>query len=327
LWDDIDDETRQLALNVAEWYADRWCDEAPKVGTYHNTQIEENGWTAHALDFATCLMPNHPRIQRWREAADWWSANIFVTPYDCARNTSELQGKPVRSWTVGATTHPDFTAENHDFVHPSYMSSGLGYTASMMLHHRMAGDEAPDVLWFNREPLYRTLKLFCEADGSFVAVQSMDWWYLTHYHNALIHAGMNVLFEDAHAAYLEEQCAQHARQIVGSLPDGHLYTPDPVAYKLNQHQSMRTAERGAMNGYAQALLLHWVLGDGVEPCEAEEFRAWQQGVHVFEDGAAQRSLLAGSAVMAQSSGRYCAAGGGLLDHHAAYDQPLRLIHL
>jgi hypothetical protein len=284
LWDEIDDETRQLALNVAEWYADRWCDEPPKVGTYYDTQIEENGWTAHALDFAACIMPEHPRQERWRQAADWWIANIIVTPYDCGRNHAELQGKPVREWTVGATTHPDFTAENHDFVHPSYMASGLGYTANIMLHHRIAGYEPPEVCRLNREALYRTLKLFAERDGALGAVQSMDWWYLTHYHNSFIHAGMNVLFGDVHAAYLERECAANARRIVDSLPAGHLYTPDPGAYKLNQYQSMRTAERGAMNSYAQALLLHWVLGDGVEPCAADEFSEWQQGAYVFENG-------------------------------------------
>lgn len=284
LWDEIDDETRQLALNVAEWYADRWCDEPPKVGTYYDTQIEENGWTAHALDFAACIMPEHPRNARWRQAADWWIANIIVTPYDCARNHAELQGKSVREWTVGATTHPDFTAENHDFVHPSYMASGLSFTANIMLHHRMAGHEPPEVCRLNREALYRTLKLFAEGDGALGAVQSMDWWYLTHYHNSLIHAGMNVLFEDPHAAYLERECAAQARRIVDSLPAGHLYTPDPGAYKLNQYQSMRTAERGAMNSYAQALLLHWVLGDGVEPCAADEFTEWQQGAYIFENG-------------------------------------------
>lgn len=284
LWDEIDNETRQLAFNVAEWYADRWCDEAPKVGTYHNTQIEENGWTAHALDFAACIMPEHPRQAKWRQAADWWIANIIVTPFDCARNNAQLQGKPVKEWTVGATTHPDFTAENHDFVHPSYMASGLGYTANIMLHHLMAGHEPPEVCRLNRDALYRTLKLFAEVDGALGAIQSMDWWYLTHYHNSLIHAGMNVLFEDPHAAYLERECAAQARRIVDSLPAGHLYTPDPGAYKLNQYQSMRTAERGAMNSYAQALLLHWLLGDGAEPCEAAEFFKWQQGAHEFENG-------------------------------------------
>ena len=119
LWEQLDDETRQLAINVAQWYADRWCDDDPRVGTYGNTQTEENGWTAQGLDAAACFLRGHPHAPKWREAADRWIANITVTPYDYSRNRSALQGRAVSGWMKGATTHPDFTVENHGFVHPS----------------------------------------------------------------------------------------------------------------------------------------------------------------------------------------------------------------
>ncbi len=284
LWDELDDETKRLAINTAQWYADRWCDEEPKVGTYHNTQTEENGWTAHGIDFATCLLQGHPHAEKWRQGADWWIANICVTPYDCRRNASELQGQAANAWTVGANTHPDFTAENHDFVHPNYMSSGVLFAGKMILNHRLAGIEVPEVLYFNRRPLYDALKAMAEKDGALTSLQSQDWWYLTHYGNLAIHATMNVLFDDAHAAYLERACARRAKQIMDSLPGGHIYTENPDAYRLNAFQSMRTAERGSMMGYAQSFLLHWLLGDGAEPCTEAEFETCQQGVKLFPHG-------------------------------------------
>ncbi len=284
LWEHLDEETRQLAANVAAWYADRWCEEEPRVGTYHNTQTEENGWTAHGMAFAACFLHGHPRAEKWRQAADWWTANICVTPYDCRRNTDLLQGKEVRSWTVGATTHPDFTAENHDFVHPNYMASGLRYATSMALMHHLAGLEVPEVLRFNRQPLYNTLKRMAEDDGLLAAIQSQDWWYLNHYGDTMSHAGMSVLLNDCHAAYLERRCLEQGKRIMDGLPGGHLYTPDPESYRLNSEQTMRGAERGAMMGYAEAFLLHWVLGDGAQPCSEAEFKAWQRGVHVFPHG-------------------------------------------
>ncbi len=284
LWDKLDDETRQLVINTAQWYADRWCDEQPHVGTYSNTQTEENGWTAQGLDFAACLLHGHPHAEQWRQAADRWIANICVTPYDCRRNASELQGRPVSDWTVGATTHPDFTAENHDFVHPNYMSSGVVYAGKLILFHHLAGLEVPEVLYFNRQPLYNTVKAMAEDDGALTSLQSQDWWYLTHYGNLSIHATVNVLLHDPHAAYLERTCGRRAKQIMNSLPGGHIYTQSPDAYRINAFQSMRTAERGSMAAYAHSLLLHWMLGDGAEPCTRAAFKQYQQGVKVFPHG-------------------------------------------
>ena len=158
------------------------------------------------------------------------------------------------------------------------------YAGGMILHHRLAGLEPPEVLYFNREPLYAVLKAMTEDDGMIGALQGMDWWYLTHYGNMRIHAVMNVLFDDPQAAYLERACGRRIEQVMGSLPDGHLYTENPDMYRLNSMQSMRTAERGTMLGYAGAFLLHWLMGDGAEPCTEAEFKEWQEGVRVYPHG-------------------------------------------
>jgi len=284
LWDELDDETRQLVVNVAQWYADRWCDEEPKVGTYHNTQTEENGWTGLGIDFVTCLMPQHSRADKWRAGADRWIANICVTPFDASRNMAELQGRTVKDWTVGCTTHPDYTAENHGFVHPNYLSSGIFFAGSIMLNHALAGSEPPQVAWFNRTRVYEVLKKTTESDGLFLTVQGQDWWYLMHHNNTSVHALMNVLFSDSHAAYLERRCAGTARTVFDSLGDGHMFTANPERFMLNEYQSMSHPERWATHNYVTNFLLHWFIGDGAQPCSEAEFDKWQQGVHVFPHG-------------------------------------------
>ena len=289
LWEQLDDETRQLAINAAAWYADRWCDELPRVGTYDNTLTEENGWTAQGLDVAANLLRGHPHAEKWRKAADEWIANITVTPYDMNRNRSELQGQPVSAWTKGATSHPDFSTENHGFVHPSYLASAIGFAGSSLLTHRLAGLEVPEVVRFNRRPIYETMKKLAEDDGPMLAVQGMDWWYFTHatllpISTVSAHAVMNLLFEDPHAAYIERLCTQRAKQVMDSLGDGHVLTSDPIRYRINQWQSFRTHERSAMVSFAGSFLLHWLMGDGAQPCSEAEFKAWQQGVHIFPHG-------------------------------------------
>ena len=301
LWEQLDDETRQLAVNVAEWYADAWSyerdapefirrldfwrgDRDPKVGTYGNTATEENAWTAWGVDFATCLLPGHPHEQRWRESADIWAANICMTPYDADRNAQPLQGTTVKKWAAGATTHPDCTVENHGYINPGYASAGITFSGSMALQHALAGTEVPEVVLFNRQPVYDTLKRMAEADGVFNAGHGVSWKYLSHYEGALVHALMSVLFDDAHAACLERCCTARALEVMGSLGNGHLYVHRPETLWMTSTESLQDAEFGAMAAYSRAFLLHWALGDGARPCTEDDFRSWQQGVHVFHNG-------------------------------------------
>ncbi|MGD9496558.1 MAG: hypothetical protein AB7Y46_09630 [Armatimonadota bacterium] len=301
LWEQLDEETRQLAANVAEWYADAWSYERdapefirrldfwrgekdPKVGAYANTATEENGWTAWGVDFATCLLPGHPHEHRWRSSADIWAANICMTPYDVDRNADPLQGATVREWAAGVTTHPDYTVENHGYINPGYASAGIGFSGSIALQHALAQTDVPEVVWFNRPPVYDTLKRMAEADGAFLGVQGVSWHYLSHYGNALIHAFMSVLFSDPQAAYLERCCTARALQVMDSLGGGRLFVRRPEALWMTSTESFQDAEFGAMAAYARAFLLHWALGDGAEPCSEEDFRSWQRGVHVFHNG-------------------------------------------
>ena len=284
LWDQLDDETRQLIVNALTTYADTWCDEPARSGVYVDTQTEENGWTGQAIGLAAMMMPHHPRAEQWKAGADRWIANVCTTPYDRIRNQTELQGKPVAQWVQTVTTHPDFTAENHDFVHPNYMGSGITHAAMYAQYCLHAGARVPDVVRFNREPLYDVLKSFAEPDGSLTPLQGQDWWYVTHYGLTLLHAAMNTLFEDPEAAYLERCVARTSRDISASVGGGHLYIRDPGNARLNEFQSMRTAERGSVAALARAYLLHCQLGDGADPVTRAQFEKARRGVRTYPHG-------------------------------------------
>jgi hypothetical protein len=43
--------------------------------------------------------------------------SAFATPADCS-SQRVVEGKPLSAWLRGANVHPDFTLENHGFVHP-----------------------------------------------------------------------------------------------------------------------------------------------------------------------------------------------------------------
>ncbi len=284
LWDRLDGETKQLVVNAVSTYADTWRDHPAADGVYVNTQTEENGWTAQGLSVAALMMPDHPRATQWADAAQRWVANVCMTPYDRGRNREPLQGRPVSQWAEAITTHPDFTAENHDFVHPNYMGSGISFAAAYAVYCRHAGEPIPDVVRFNREPLYDVLKSWAEPDGSLTPVQGQDWWYVTHHGLVLQHAAMSLLFGDPQAAYLERRAAETCRQIADSVGGGNLFISNPESARLNQFQSMRTAERGAISALMRAYVLHCAMGDGAEPVTPTAFDRSRRGIRVFENG-------------------------------------------
>ena len=120
------DEEREMLARIAEDYLDRFGAMAPKSGVYHNTQTEENAWTAEGLTASLLLLPSHPRRQQLWEQTKLWMFRTTTRPADAHDPTKFADGKTVAQLCGRTyTTLPDGTAENHGFVHPSYMLSAL----------------------------------------------------------------------------------------------------------------------------------------------------------------------------------------------------------
>ncbi|PYI56303.1 hypothetical protein DLM86_04790 [Paenibacillus flagellatus] len=280
LRDDLDDETKRLVEAVLVYYADRWSGEEPRSGVYYDTQCEENGWTAAGIGTAATLLPDHPRNAVWREAAERWAINSVSTPNDRIERVPGM---------TTVTFHPDYTAENHAFVHPSYMMAGIslrGYYALLLL---MSDRDVPEALTRNNVPMYeRTIKPWSSADGIPVPVQGQDWWYNVQHGALLCHAYMNVLHGDADAARLERASLEFAEKLQDSNSRGCLLEENGEACIVvaESYQTAKEMEFGSAHSLLVAYLLHRFGGPGAEPAEEADWRSRMNGVRHYPYGCA-----------------------------------------
>ncbi|WP_127589043.1 hypothetical protein [Paenibacillus koleovorans] len=279
LWDELDDETKGMMESILVYYADRWSfGEAPRNGVYYDTQCEENAWTAAGIGAAVALFPDHPNHAAWREAAELWSINAVSTVKD------QLLRRPQVSTT---TFHPDFTSENHAFVHPSYMFAGISLRGSYALLLLMGGEPIPEALTLNNEVMYeRTIKGWSLLDGYPVPVQGQDWWY-NRQHEAIVgHAFMNVLHRDPDAGLLERRSLEYIEKIQASNTRGCMLEEngESCIVVASSYQTAVDMEFASAFSVAIAYLLHMYGPPCVEPSEPDSFRERMNGVRYYPYG-------------------------------------------
>ncbi len=278
LWDDLDQETQSMIELVLVYYADRWSDEWPRNGVYFNTQCEENAWTAAGIGAAAALFPEHPRNARWKEAANRWAINSVSTVLDAT----------VRRPAVSTVTfHPDFTSENHAFVHPSYMLAGIslrGYYAATFI---MAGEEIPEELILNNTTMYdRTIKRWSMLDGYPVPVQGQDWWYNRQHEALMGHAFMNVVHQDGDAALLELRALEYIERIQASNSRGCMLEEngEECIVVASSFQTAVDMEFASAHSVVTAYILHLFGGNGAVPTDPTLFQAKVNGVQHYPYG-------------------------------------------
>lgn len=277
LHDELDEETRQLMESVLEYYADCYSALKPGSGVYFDTQCEENGWTSSGIGAAAALLPDHPRSAEWTESALRWARNSVTTPGDNVKRTGGVS-------TI--TFHPDYTTENHAFVHPSYMMAGISLRGLYSVFELMAGRPVPDQLTVGNVPMYeRTIKLWSYADGIPVPIQGQDWWYNLHHASMLCHAFINVLHGSPDAASLERKALEFVEKLQDSNTRGCLLEQNGEACIVTEgHQTAKEMEFGCAHSVLIAYLLHRFGGAGAEPSGDKVLSAAVNGIHYYPYG-------------------------------------------
>lgn len=287
LWDDFDDETKMLVQNVTASYADRWCDVEPKNGSYYDTQCEENSWTAAGISAALAMFPEHPHAEAWKLGSMNWSLNAVTRTQDRMKFPSGLIDLTKGTSAKTVTFHPDFTTENHAFVHPAYMAAGINLR---FLHHTLSllvGMDALSTFSNNNNEMYQsTLKKWVQADGLVVPIQGQDWWYNRHHDNHLTHAIINVTECDRDAARLERNALDIIENLQASNSRGCLLEENPEDYVFNKAhgQYANQIEHGSAVDLAYSYMLHLFSGEGAEPSDQQEMMDRMSGVEQYPFG-------------------------------------------
>jgi len=271
LWDDLDEETRQMSYNVVTDYAERWWNYEPRDGVYYNTQAEENGWTAMGTFTAAVIFPDDPRAANWREGALRWLLDSGMTPLDMVSSEKTEDGKALRERIDHITIHPDFTTENHSMVHPGYLGAPITFRERFMLYTLLAGADVLPGIFHNWQILYNNaFKIWSGADSGAIPIQSQDWWYYSV--PLTTHVSARLLFHDPHAALLEQKAIDTFERSQASHINGTIYDDEPEKCIVSSDfQNLADMEVGAALAPVFAYLWHMCLGEGIAPVNDAQF--------------------------------------------------------
>jgi hypothetical protein len=281
----LEDEEREILAAIAADYLDRFGMMPPKSGVYNDTQTEENAWTALGLVACLLLVPDHPQSDEIWESTKRWMFCTNTRPEDMFDTTVFADGKTVRELCRKTfTAHPDGTAENHGFVHPSYMGSGVGLPGKALNLLNLFNHPAPPHLLWRMRDIYNVLKSWCDHTGAPQAIQGMDWPYYNYPNKAFLHTTGNLHLGDPDAALLERRTLETLERS-STANGGRMVTQEVIDNASYGARSSLLGER--MSDFlAQGALAHRLHGVGQTPSDPSEMESRLSGVTVYPQGGA-----------------------------------------
>jgi len=270
--DRIDDDTFRIVEKIVTSYSDRWSGELPRAGTYFDTQCEENAWTALGISGGLVLYKEHPHREKWIEGFNRWAINSIGT-YKDRMNTDQYMGKSLRNfWMKGVTFHPDYTTENHSFIHPEYMAAGIVLKAEAAATLLMTGNALPDTIFRNNENVYeKTIGKWCQEDGLIIPVQGQDWWYTRYHGNHMLHTAMSLFHKKENSSVYLQKSIEMMEKLQNSHALGTLLeeNPDQTIDEYG-HYRLKDMEHASVMSLVYSFLLHNYLEEpsALKPMDA-----------------------------------------------------------
>ncbi|MHB1355835.1 MAG: hypothetical protein ACYCZF_07640 [Anaerolineae bacterium] len=276
----LDDETWSMLDAIYTDYAERFATMEPRSGVYLDTQMEENAWTSLGLASTALILGHHPLAESWLASARRWMFLTVASPQD-ARNRAQWQGGKNVSDLVFKTftSLPDYMAENHGMVHPTYTAASMTFLLNLAVLFDIYGMPLPAEALYNRDKIYGVLKSLSDRTGLMHPVQGMDWPYLRTSEATLPHTAAALLLHDVDAARLELLVLERAEQIMESN-EGRMYHRD-VGEKVNNIQEPLIMWEYQASHFAYAYTAHRQLDPGLKPATTQEIEVEQRGVRVF----------------------------------------------
>ncbi|MCF7854216.1 MAG: hypothetical protein K9N51_05405 [Candidatus Pacebacteria bacterium] len=235
----IDEETWMMVAAVCADYLGRFADMPPKSGIYNDTQAEENAWTALGLTAARLFLQRDPSAGMWEQAARRWMFRAATAPQDMQDHRIVDGDKSIAEWCGRTfTLLPDFMAENHGMVHPTYTAAAIGLTGCTANLYRMFGEHEPEqCAWHHRREIYENLKRLADPYGMYHPVQGMDWPYIIPSGLSFVHGFARLYLNDPDAAHYENTALTLMEKLFQGN-NGRMYDPDIIAYCRNQQDHM-----------------------------------------------------------------------------------------
>lgn len=209
IWDQLDPGLQQQLQRVIAWEDDILSHRPPPNNLWLDTKAEENGWEVPCLVLGELMFSNNPHAAAWREGALKYMMNTLCTAADLD-DTRLSDGRPVNQWVTGANLQPDFTLENHNRFHPSYVGCSSYFLTQAVLYYTYAGRSVPDAATHHLLDTWRMFKTILLPWGEAAYPQGMDW-ELHGLPFLNLFAALGTHWRDPFAARMEQQSLQYLR--------------------------------------------------------------------------------------------------------------------
>jgi hypothetical protein len=90
-------------------------------------------------------------------------------------DTNLVDGRAVNEWVRGANLQPDFTLENHNIFHPSYVACSCYFLTQAAMYYTYAGQRIPQAATHHLLDTWRMFHTVILPWGEAAYPQGMDW--------------------------------------------------------------------------------------------------------------------------------------------------------
>lgn len=267
IWDQLDPALQHQLQQVIAWEDDILSQRPPPNNLWLDTKAEENGWEVPCLVLGELMFTNHPHAAAWHEGAIKYMMNTLCTEADL-ENTNLVDGRPVKEWVTGANVQPDFTLENHNRFHPSYVACSSYFMTQAQLYYAYAGKPIPQAATHHVLETWRMFRAIILPWGEVAYPQGMDWeLHGLPYFN--LYAALATHNQDVFAARMEQQSLQYLRAWQ-NMGQGSLATSGS---RLGIARHAINAEQAAYG-----LVAHKVFGPAAHELSARDAAGVESGV-------------------------------------------------
>ena len=267
VWDQLDPVLQQDLQRVIGWEDDILSHRPPPNNLWLDTKAEENGWEVPPLVLGELMFPNNPHVDAWHGGALKYMMNTLCTEADL-HDTNFSDGRPVNEWVTGANLQPDFTLENHNRFHPSYVGCSSYFMTQAQLYYTYAGKPIPQAATHHVLETWRMFRTILLPWGEAAYPQGMDW-ELHGLPFINLYATLATQNQGPFAARMEQQSLQYLRAWQ-NMCHGGLQLPGS-RFGITRHAI--NAEQASYG-----LIAHKVFGPATHELSADDAAAVETGV-------------------------------------------------
>lgn len=267
MWDKLEPALQQDIQRVVAYEDDILSKRKPPNGLWLDTKAEENGWEVPPLVLGELMFPNNAHAAAWHETALTYMMNTLCTEADL-HDTSLVDGKPVNERVGGANLQPDFTLENHNIFHPSYVGCSSYFMTQAAMYYTYSGKPVPQAANHHLMDTWRMFETDLLPWGEAAYPQGMDWeLHSLPYIN--LFATLATRDKDPFAARMEQNILQYMRA-------WQMMCHGDLAFPGSRFGITRHAINAEQAAYG--FLAHQIFGPSAKELTARQAAAREAGV-------------------------------------------------